>query len=155
MVRGTTSDPRLPPEPSAGWWGSTSYLRMLSPPLVPEFVDMCVECREAGIRVDFVATDEVLQSYTENYSDVLEAHLDEGTLSVWAADDLKLGLCVSDRFTSLNLHRDDGTFGLDNMFLAESEEAIEWGIGCSNGTARTPRGWTRTRFEERVFSPCT
>lgn len=127
VVSGTTANPRAPLERLKGLIGEASRLDIASPAFVPEYLDMCEVCREAGTPVRFAGTGDVFRAYEETDPTVLLEHYRQGTLSLYRYDGLDVGLAVSDGFVALNLPHRDGILDLDRMFLARSDDAVAWG----------------------------
>lgn len=127
VVSGTIAEPRRPLDREAELARGSEKVDVLSPAYVPEYGEMAREWVETDAEVRIVSTRKAVEAFRRDRPGVVEALRGRGGVEVGLVEGLLVGLTLGDDFAALNLPRNDGTFDLTRLFVARTEEAVEWG----------------------------
>jgi len=98
----------------------------VSPIFHPDFVVAFREILDNGVKIQLVATHDVLKIFQEVGPDVLLKHVPSGNLQLFLNDNLKIALTVTDKCFSLGLFDLNGDYDSNSDLVGEGEEAIDW-----------------------------
>lgn len=127
VVSGTTAEPRRPLEREAELATGSETVKVLSPAYVPEYGEMAREWAETGAEVRVVSTQKAVNAFRRDNQEIVDKLREQGDVETRVVEGLLVGLTLGDDFVALNLPRNDGTFDLSRLFVARTEEAVEWG----------------------------
>lgn len=126
VVGGTTANPRAGLERYCEMVRESSWVKGVTPALVPETEGVFLEMVERGEQVDVIATEGVVSMLRERYGERMTDAIRNGNLRISICDEVNLGLTVTDTFMRLVLYRDDGTYDLNTFFFSTEPEARDW-----------------------------
>lgn len=127
VLEGATSQPRRAIDTYCELVATSSFVKGVSPSVIPEFVETYDDVVQSGTGVELILTRDVRNALERYYGEEFRRALNSDNFKLLLVEDVNFGLTVTDSFITLTLYRTDGTYDVDNYYLAETEEARKWG----------------------------
>ncbi|WP_424357999.1 helix-turn-helix transcriptional regulator [Methanocella sp. MCL-LM] len=100
----------------------------ISPVLTQSYPEIYLAQAKLGIPVSLIVTEKVLIRIEANYSDFLESYLSNDNAKMYAVEDVKLALVVTNDFLSMYLYNNGGSLDIMNSIITFDESATKWGV---------------------------
>jgi predicted transcriptional regulator len=105
------------------------YVVGISPIFSPKFPDFFLSIARQKTHVSIILTKRIFEKVENEYSSVLHAYLGLDNARLYAIDDARVALAVSDTFFALALPLRDGQFDISSCLASSKESALGWGLG--------------------------
>ena len=96
--------------------------------IVPEQLAAALAAAKDGARIKAILSGEVLNSLKKDFFGLFDEVSKCKTVEIYANDDAKLSLVITDKNFFLGLHRLDGSYDSDNLIICDDEESMIWGM---------------------------
>ena len=99
----------------------------ISPVLTQSYPKIYLAQAKRGIPVSLIVTEKVLKRIETDYPDFLKSYLSYDNAKMYAVEDAKLALVVTNDFLSMYLYNKGGSLDIMNSIITFDESATKWG----------------------------
>ncbi|CAJ35924.1 helix-turn-helix transcriptional regulator [Methanocella arvoryzae] len=106
---------------------NSKHIVGISPVLTQVYPKIYLAQAMRGIPVSLVVTEKVFNRIEDEYPDFLKSYLSYHNAKMYAVEDAKLALVVTNDFLSMYLYNKGGTLNIMNSIITFDESATKWG----------------------------
>lgn len=109
---------------------NSQHLKVIFPYLHPEYPKLIRRLVLKGIDVELIVPKNILMNFVKDIGkDVVKNGIEQGNFTLKYIDEqIKIALAISNKFISIGLFKNDGTYDQNRLLLSDKEKAIDWGL---------------------------
>lgn len=109
----------------------SKYIKGISPIFRCNYIDIYQKVIEKGTKVELILTQDIanhtLESVSNTEMEFLKNSISQDMIKIWVIPEIKVAFTVTDKYLSLGLFLEDGTYDNSKDLISDDYDAVNWG----------------------------